>query len=107
MRTYSTVHAMNGSTLGPGAKVYRKLSVIPRASERMVFLDDYVQDWDACWAVTYNLPRWWNPVPMRHSEGTTLAFVDGHSEWWAWYDERTIAYGNEDWRTSEMGGGRG
>jgi prepilin-type processing-associated H-X9-DG protein len=95
---------MNGGKFC-GGEVHTKLTAFDRASERMVFLDDYFEDWDACWAVWYEIPQWWNPLPMRHTEGTTLAFADGHSVWWRWQDERTIAYGNEDWWTSENGWG--
>ena len=104
-RTCSTVHAMNGNPIIPGTEnlIHKKLDTISRSSERIVFLDDYYQDWDACWAVFYDRPEWWNPIPMRHNYGTTLAFCDGHSEWWQWYDPRTIEYGQQDWWTSQYG----
>ena len=82
-----------------------KLLEIVRPGERMVFLDDYGEDWDACWAVWYTQPSWWNPIPMRHHKGTTLAFAEGHCESWGWRDQRTIDYGNEPWAISEAGTG--
>lgn len=105
MRTYSTVHAMNGFKFGGSGDVYEKLSQIKRPGERLVFLDDYGQDWDACWAVWHTQPSWWNPIPMRHHKGTTLAFAEGHCESWHWRDQRTIAYGSETWAVSEAGTG--
>jgi prepilin-type N-terminal cleavage/methylation domain-containing protein len=105
MRTYSTVHAMNGIEFTGSGDVYKKLSEIRRPGERMVFLDDYGEDWDACWAVWHTQPSWWNPIPMRHHGGTTLAFAEGHCEWWSWRDQRTIDYGNEPWAISEAGAG--
>ncbi len=105
MRTYSTVHAMNGLKFTGSGDVYKKLSEIRRPGERLVFLDDYGEDWDACWAVWHTQPTWWNPIPMRHHGGTTLAFAEGHSEWWGWRDQRTIDYGNEPWAISEAGAG--
>jgi len=105
MRTYSTVHSMNGAKFTGSGDVYKKLSEIRRPGERLVFLDDYGEDWDACWAVWYTQPSWWNPIPMRHHGGTTLAFADGHCEWWGWRDQRTIDYGNEPWAVSESPGG--
>lgn len=105
MRTYSTVHSMNGAKFTGSGDVYKKLSEIRRPGERLVFLDDYGQDWDACWAVWYTQPSWWNPIPMRHHGGTTLAFAEGHCEWWGWRDQRTIDYGKEPWAASESGGG--
>jgi prepilin-type N-terminal cleavage/methylation domain-containing protein len=105
MRTYSTVHSMNGLKFAGSGDVYKKLSEIRRPGERLVFLDDYGQDWDACWAVWHTQPSWWNPIPMRHHGGTTLAFAEGHCEWWGWRDQRTIDYGNETWIISETGAG--
>ena len=69
------------SFLGKIPEVYTKLSEIKRPGERLVFLDDYGQDWDACWAIRHTRPSWWNPIPMRHHGGTTLGFADGHTEW--------------------------
>jgi len=105
MRTYSTVHSMNGLKFTGSGDVYKKLSEIRRPGERLVFLDDYGEDWDACWAVWHTQPSWWNPIPMRHHGGTTLAFADGHCDWWGWRDQRTIDYGNEPWAVSESGAG--
>lgn len=105
MRTYSAVHSMNGIEFTGGGEVYTKLSEIKRPGERIVFLDDYGEDWDACWAVWYTQPTWWNPIPMRHHKGTTLAFAGGHCESWHWRDQRTIDYGNEPWAISEAGTG--
>ena len=105
MRTYSTVHAMNGLKFTGSGEVYKKLSEIRRLGERLVFLDDYGEDWDACWAVWHTQPTWWNPIPMRHHGGTTLAFAEGHCEWWSWRDQRTIDYGKEPWIVSETGAG--
>ena len=36
---------------------------------------------------------WWDPPPIRHGDGTTFAFVDGHVEYWKWEDKRTIEWG--------------
>jgi prepilin-type N-terminal cleavage/methylation domain-containing protein len=105
MRTYSIVHSMNGVKFTGSGEVNTKLSEISRPGERIVFLDDYGEDWDACWAVWYTQPSWWNPIPMRHHKGTTLAFAEGHCESWGWRDQRTIDYGNEPWAISEAGTG--
>jgi prepilin-type N-terminal cleavage/methylation domain-containing protein len=105
MRTYSMVHAMNGFKFTGSGDVYTKLSQVKRPGERLVFLDDYGENWDAAWAVWYTQPSWWNPIPMRHHGGTTLSFADGHSDWWKWRDQRTIDYGKESWAVSESGGG--
>ena len=51
MRTYSTVHAMNGLDEVEAGHIYKRLTDIKRPGQRIVFLDDYGEDWDACWAV--------------------------------------------------------
>lgn len=103
MRTYSTVHAMNGAKFQGSGEVYTRLTELRRPGERLVFLDDYGEDWDACWAIWYTQPSWWNPLPMRHHGGTTLAFADGHSQWWDWTDQRTLEYCGQSWAEAEAG----
>lgn len=89
MRTYSCSHAMNGASFD-GGLVLKSMYKIEHAASRVVFLDDFGEDWDAAWAVCWSAPRWWNPIPARHGAGTTASFADGHAEWWAWKDQRTI-----------------
>jgi len=103
MRTYSIVHAMNGIEVTGFGDVYTRLTQVKRPAERLVLLDDYGEDWDACWAIWYTRPSWWNPLPMRHHRGTTLAFADGHSEWWDWTDQRTLDYCEQPWAEAEAG----
>jgi len=106
MRTYAICDAMNGWPSGPTVK--NRLQ-IKRAGERMVFLDE---GWVtlASWSVPYDREAWWgstvtqagilaadnrhkDPPPVRHGNGTTFSFADGHSEYWKWKDQRTIDYG--------------
>ncbi len=95
MRTYSCTHSMNG-VIGAdgrsfdGGPVLTNLHKVRQAASRLVFLDDFGEDWDAAWAVCWSRPAWWNPIPARHGAGTSLSFADGHAEWWAWKDQRTI-----------------
>ncbi len=57
----------------------------------MLFLDDYVNDWNASWLVPATAQYWWNSTPIRHgSGGNVFSFVDGHSEFHDWKDQRTI-----------------
>ncbi|MHC4742068.1 MAG: type II secretion system protein [Planctomycetota bacterium] len=91
-RTYSITHAMNGyagESWGGGKIIKQRISFIHHAS-RIVFLDDFVRDWDACWMVYWKQPKWWNTTPVRHGYGNVFSFADGHSEWWKWKDRRTI-----------------
>ena len=93
-RTYSMTHALNGNPSAEsfgGGKVLTRFNQIRNAVERIVFLDDYTTDWDACWFVYNDQPRWWNAVPIRHGVGgNVFSFADGHAEYWAWQDKRTI-----------------
>jgi prepilin-type N-terminal cleavage/methylation domain-containing protein len=101
MRTYSTIHAMNGSDLAQSAPVCKKTQDIKRPGMRIVYLDDYGEDWDAAWTVHYNQPKWWNPIPMRHGKGTVASHADGHCEFYAWTDARTIDWARLSWADAE------
>jgi len=89
MRSYSASHAMNGSSFD-GGPVLKNRYKIKHSVQRIVYIDDFGEDWDAAWAVPWSQPAWWNPIPARHGAGTTVGMADGHSEWWAWKDTRTI-----------------
>ncbi|MBP7936548.1 MAG: prepilin-type N-terminal cleavage/methylation domain-containing protein [Phycisphaerae bacterium] len=102
IRTYSCVQSMRGYIEWFGAEwVMIRTTQIKRPSARIVYLDDYPEDWDACWMVSHLEPKWWNPIPMRHGKGTALSFADGHSEWWRWTDQRSIAFGSLSWAAAE------
>lgn len=94
-RTYSMTHALNGnpdSESFVGGTVLKKFGQIKTTANRIVFLDDYITDWDACWLVYNDQPKWWNTTPIRHgSGGNVFSFADGHSEFWRWEDERTVS----------------
>ena len=89
MRSYSTSHAMNGASFDGGPVVTNRYK-IKRPAERIVYVDDFGEDWDAAWAVPWSQAAWWNPIPARHGSGTVFGMADGRSEWWAWRDGRTI-----------------
>jgi len=101
VRTYSTNQGMNGYNDMFAGYVCTRIDQVKRPGSRISFLDDFPEDWDACWMVTYNAPKFWNPIPMRHDKGTTFGFVDGHSEWWRWTDKRTIEFGSMSWAQAE------
>ncbi|MCF7958206.1 MAG: hypothetical protein K9M57_07150, partial [Phycisphaerae bacterium] len=91
LRTYSMPHSMNGGHNGGGGTIVTKSSQIMRPAERFLFLDDYINDWDACWQIYYDRPQLWNTTPIRHgSGGNVFGFADGHSEFWSWQHEDTI-----------------
>ncbi|MEA3224695.1 MAG: type II secretion system protein [Planctomycetota bacterium] len=101
MRTYSIIHAMNGYDLGQAAPVCRKIQDIKHPGMRIVFIDDYGEDWDAAWAVHYNQPKWWNPIPMRHGKGTVASHADGNARFYSWTDPRTIDWAQLGWQEAE------
>ena len=96
MRTYSCVNPMNGLEWfvsvhqGHPESFIKKLTKIRQPSGRMVFIDDFARNWDACWAVYANERTWWNGVPGRHLNGVTIGFADGHSESLKFKDRRTL-----------------
>ena len=89
MRSYSASHAMNGGSFD-GGPVVKSRYKLKHPAQRIVFLDDFGEDWDAAWAVPWSQAAWWNPIPARHGSGTVVGMADGRSEWWAWRDGRTI-----------------
>lgn len=105
LRTYSTVHAMNGHPVFGPELLIRKRSELLRLSDRIVFVDDYMDNWDASWTINYRMPSWWNPLPFRHAQGTTVGLADAHAETFKWTDPRSIAFAKEDWITAETGRG--
>jgi prepilin-type processing-associated H-X9-DG protein len=76
-------------------KVFKNRMDIPRQAERIVFIDEgHISDY--AYNVIYNQPKWEdkNPPPLRHGNGTTLSFADGHSEHWKWENPLTVKFGN-------------
>lgn len=92
--TYTNSAAMNtnwNDDWNHGAYTFKNTNKIKRPSDRMVYLDEGQAD-------AYNFfiwltdQAWWDPVPVRHGEGTTLSFADGHAEYWKWRDPRSLEY---------------
>ncbi len=100
-RTYSMFESINLGRDFQGGPIVTKLGEIRNTGARGLFIDDYMDNWDADWTISYIEPRWWNPVPMRHGKGTVLSFADGHSEWWAWKDTRTVEIARLSWAEAE------
>lgn len=111
MLTYAIVDSMNGLArhgtfqggFGPdaqGVKIgdtvlwVKKLGgiVAPGPAERMVFIDQGWA-WPDSFATHYNKQAWWDAPPVRHWDGTSVAFADGHAGHWRWHGEETILAG--------------
>jgi prepilin-type N-terminal cleavage/methylation domain-containing protein/prepilin-type processing-associated H-X9-DG protein len=93
--TYSVMFSMNAVNHPPtqgvrGAHV-KKMSEIfnPAPALRLVFIDEGDMTSDA-YAVHYNQEQWWDDAPVRHGDGATLSFADGHADHWKWKGSDTI-----------------
>jgi prepilin-type N-terminal cleavage/methylation domain-containing protein/prepilin-type processing-associated H-X9-DG protein len=113
--TYSVVDAMNGlyrdgttsSTVGghPGAVgrrigktvlwIKRRTEIAePTGAERMVYIDEGAMTPDS-YAVNYRHGPWWDNPPVRHGDGTTVSWADGHSIHLKWKATETIEFGRK------------
>jgi prepilin-type N-terminal cleavage/methylation domain-containing protein/prepilin-type processing-associated H-X9-DG protein len=93
--TYAIMFSMNAVNHTPtqgvkGAHIKRKSEIFnPAPAFRIVFIDEGYMTPDA-FAVHYDQEQWWDDPPVRHGDGCTLAFADGHSEHWKWKGTDTI-----------------
>lgn len=102
-RSYCVVDAMNCMEWDVYRVMLKQITDILNPSKRAVFLDDggNVGASFAGWT-QYSIYSsgndkwvWWDPPPIRHDEGATFSFVDGHTEYWKWEDQRTVDWGEE------------
>jgi len=99
VRTYSISDAMNCKNWPsdmPGTKIIKRRMAIKDPALRIVFLDDGGTIHSALggWTVWATKWSWWDPPPIRHGDGSTFSFADGHSEYHKWKDSRTLDFGN-------------
>ena len=93
--TYAIMFSMNSVNHTPtqgvrGAHIKRKSEIFnPAPALRLVFIDEGYMTPDA-YAVHYDQEQWWDDPPVRHGDGSTLSFADGHSEHWKWKGTDTI-----------------
>jgi prepilin-type processing-associated H-X9-DG protein len=97
MRTYTIVDSMNGASRGPEDKKFGKITLyikniaeIASPSQRIVFVD-VGKATPGSFAVYYDKEQWWDQAPIRHSNGMTLSFADGHADYWKWNGQETVA----------------
>lgn len=96
LRTYSIVDSMNCKNWDSmGAVMLKRRLEIPEPAYRFVFLDDGGAGYAHIggWTVYVREERWWDPPPIRHGDGTTFSYADGHSDYVKWKDPRTIEFG--------------
>jgi prepilin-type N-terminal cleavage/methylation domain-containing protein/prepilin-type processing-associated H-X9-DG protein len=88
MRSYSLSSYMNGPAVADapwGFVPLSKTSQIRNSSATLTFLDEdisTIDDGHFLYSATIN--TWFNVPSWRHNRGDTLAFADGHVEYWKW-----------------------
>jgi len=105
MRLYSVVDSMNCKGWpNMGATMLKERSEIKEPALRFVFLDDGGTGGSTLggWTAFVKEEKWWDPPPIRHGEGTTFGFADGHSEYRKWEDPRTVEFGRKMKAFSEV-----
>ncbi|MBW8038779.1 MAG: type II secretion system protein [Planctomycetes bacterium] len=96
--TYSLMFSMNAVnhtwTQGVTGAHVKSLSEInhPSPAYRLVFIDEGHMTADA-FAVYYRRERWFDDPPVRHGDGVTVSFADGHTEHHKWKGAWTIFAG--------------
>ena len=91
LRSYSLSCYMNGPMAANaqwGIVPLSKTSQIRNYSRALTFLDEdisTIDDGHFLYSATIN--NWFNIPSWRHSHGDTLAFADGHVEYWKWRSE--------------------
>ena len=99
-RTYSAGCAFSGGATVEFPRV-NNVYTLKSPAQRLVYIDDFGENWDAVWTIPYDRPVWHNPVPIRHGPGTVLSLADGHSGWWNWKDPRTVDISRMTWQEAE------
>lgn len=113
--TYAFVDAMNGlhrndTWTGPnnyindvGLRVGKTVLWIKRRDEisspapanRMVYIDEGAMTPDS-FATHYNqMGPWWDDPPVRHGDGTTVSWADGHASHLKWSSTETIEHARD------------
>ena len=94
-RTYSVVDAMNADNIdAPPEMMLKHRTEILKPAYRCVFVDDSGATPMGGWSIYYTRPAWRDEPPVRHGDGGTWGFSDGHSEYWKWQDLLTHTYNN-------------
>jgi prepilin-type N-terminal cleavage/methylation domain-containing protein/prepilin-type processing-associated H-X9-DG protein len=88
----------------PNTHIKRRTEIYnPGPQHRLVFIDEGYMTADA-YAVYYHLEQWFDSPPVRHGDGATLSFADGHSEHWRWKGTDTIKHAREEENTGPQVG---
>jgi len=77
-------------------EISKKLSQVKQPVTRAVYIDEGWLTPDF-YAVYYGAEKWWDQPGLRHNEGVTLSFADGHADHWKWKDSRTKEMCRMEW----------
>jgi prepilin-type N-terminal cleavage/methylation domain-containing protein/prepilin-type processing-associated H-X9-DG protein len=97
--TYSIMFSMNAVNHTwvqgvKGAHVKKRTEIRPNLAQRLVFIDEGYMTSDA-YAVYYHQEGWFDNPPVRHGDGVTVSFADGHVEHWKWRGNDTIKHARD------------
>jgi prepilin-type N-terminal cleavage/methylation domain-containing protein/prepilin-type processing-associated H-X9-DG protein len=97
--TYSIMFSMNAvnhpwSQGIKGAHVKKRSEILPNQAQRFVMIDEGFMTSDA-YAVYIHLEQWFDNPPVRHGDGVTLSFADGHVEHKKWQGTDTIKHARD------------
>jgi len=97
--TYSIMFSMNAVNHPwvqgvKGAHVKKRTEIVPNLASRLVLIDEGYMTSDA-YAVYYHLEQWFDNPPVRHGDGATVSFADGHVEHWRWRGTETIKHARD------------
>jgi len=67
----------------------------PAPAKRMVYIDEGAMTPDS-FAVNYTPGPWWDDPPIRHGDGTTVSWADGHAGHLKWRAADTIEIGRRN-----------
>jgi len=90
-RTYSIVDSMNADNYDNGPMLKHRTE-IRHPTKRIVFIENSGATPMGGWSIYYRRPAWRDEPPVRHGDGGTLGFADGHSEYWKCIDPDTHEY---------------
>jgi prepilin-type N-terminal cleavage/methylation domain-containing protein/prepilin-type processing-associated H-X9-DG protein len=100
MLTYAIMFSMNAvchtEVQGVKGAFIKKRTEIhsPAPAFRLVFIDEGWITPDA-YAVYFRSERWWDAPCVRHSDGTSVTYADGHADYWKWKAAETIKRGRD------------
>jgi prepilin-type N-terminal cleavage/methylation domain-containing protein/prepilin-type processing-associated H-X9-DG protein len=107
--TYAIMFSMNAVnhtwTQGVRGAHVKNMSEItnPAPAFRLVFIDEGYMTPDA-YAVYYLEETWFDSPPVRHGDGATVSFADGHSDHWKWKGTDTIQHARDEENTGPQVG---